>query len=110
MMFPVINKFLNLLMKFGRDRKYFSLSFYPETKQIHRMLFPSLTPFAACSPARTAGQTNRAFHKVRKLAEKLFLARKYTHRFIRVCLQTYNITQDMCLSRVSEKFLALFME
>jgi len=109
MMFPVINKFLNLFMQFGRHREYFSLSFHPETKQINRMFSSCLTSFAGWLSTGAAGQTNRAFHKVRKLAEKLFLARKYIHKFAYVCLQPYSITQDICLSRGLGKFFNFYL-
>ena len=73
MMIPVVDKFLDLLMRFSRDRKY-SLSFLDAvTEEVDRMF---LSPLASAFllPTGAAGQSERAPHKIRKFGEEPFFA------------------------------------
>ena len=79
MMLPVINKFLDLLMKFGRDRDHFLFSFNPKAEEINRVLLPSLASFAAWLSTEAAGQSKRAFHHIRQLLKEAFLSHRHSH-------------------------------
>jgi len=108
MMFPVFDKFLNLLMKFVRDRNYFLFSFNPKTKKINRVFLPSLTFFTAWLSTGAAGQSKRAFHHIRKLFKEAFLPYRHSHEDLLIVSNMltytgYNISESN-LPRGWEKF------
>ena len=77
MMIPLIDKFLDLLMRFSRDRKYFLFSFNAITEEVDRVFLSFLASFTARLSAGAAGQGERTSHKVRQFREEPILARGY---------------------------------
>ena len=73
MMFPGINKLLDLLRRFGRNRKYLLLSFNIIAKEVDRVLFPSLA-FTSSFSTRAAGQGDRALQHIGQLIKEPFFA------------------------------------
>ena len=74
MVIPVIDKFLDLLMRFSRDRKYSLSSLDTVTEEVDRMFLSFLTSFTAWFSAGAAGQGERAPHKIREFREEPFFA------------------------------------
>ena len=79
----------------------------PWLERLPKVIFLKMTRFLKLlSALLLVGSTTFGYlRKVRKLAEKLFLTRKYVHKFSNACSQTYSIAQVVCLSRELGVFL-----
>ena len=99
-MIVIVEKFLNLFVKFRRNSRPLLFPFNRKGKNAHRMFFAPLACAAFWFSTRAAGQTKTAFHKVRKLSKKPFFTSRWS-QFYLLCYSRYteNITMDMCLSR-----------